>query len=288
MVEGGALAQQNLDDDNSELRSSLARRNSRNETLNAAIESLQAAERQIEQARANINSQNAVIGRAESELGSVSQNLAFNTINAPINGIVGSFDENKIGDYVSVGEQLTTITNNQSFDLNISIPIENRDRLEVGLPVETINTDGNAELEGEITYVAPLVQQNTQSVLAKATFTNANSLRDREYARVRVIWNERPGVLVPTVAVSSLAGQNFVYVATEDNSQEDADSSLIVQQRPVNLGNIENQSYQVISGLEPGERIAVSNVPSLNDGAEIEPTEEGETAVSSGKKEAEE
>ncbi|VEP15676.1 Efflux transporter, RND family, MFP subunit (fragment) [Hyella patelloides LEGE 07179] len=128
LVEGGAVAQQDLDDDNRDLKSSLAQRNSRKETLNAAIESLQAAERQVEQSRANIDSQNAIIRRTEAELGSISQNLAFNTINAPIDGIVGSFDDNKVGDYVSVGEELTTITNNQSFDLNINIPVEYRDR----------------------------------------------------------------------------------------------------------------------------------------------------------------
>ncbi|MDJ0635258.1 MAG: efflux RND transporter periplasmic adaptor subunit [Xenococcaceae cyanobacterium MO_188.B29] len=273
LVEGGALAQQNLDDDNRDLKSSIAQRNSRQETLNAAIKSLQAAERQVEQARANIESQNASIRRAEAELGSISQNLAFNTINAPIDGIVGSFDDNKIGDYVNVGEQLTTITNNQSLDLNINIPVEYRDRLEISLPVETINQEHSVGVVGEITYVAPLVQQNTQSILTKVTFTNENSLRDREYVRVRVIWDKKPGILIPTTAVSTLGGQSFVYLAKEDNSQS-GNTSLIAQQQPIKLGSIQAQDYQVISGLQTGDRIAVSNILSLRDGTPIEPAEE--------------
>ena len=271
LVEGGALAKQELDNDNRDLKSSLAQLNSRQEALNAAIKSLQAAEKRIEQARANIDSQSAAIRRAEAELASVNQNLAFNTINAPIDGIVGSFDDKKVGDYLDIGEQLTTITNNQNLELNLNIPIENRDRLKTGLVVETVN--GGAR--GQITYIAPLVQQNTQSILTKVNFSNAESLRDQEYMRVRVIWNESPGLLVPTIAVSSLAGQNFVFVATENDSQDNnSQTSLIVQQKPVKLGKIQNQDYQVISGLEPGDRIAVSNVLILRDGVSIRESEE--------------
>ena len=288
LVEGGALAQQQLDDDKRELESSTAQLNSRQETLNAARQSLLAADKQVEQARANIDSQNAAIKRAEAELGSTRQNLDYNTIAAPIDGIVGSFDDNKVGDYVSTGEELTTITNNQNLEINVNIPIEYRDRLQPGLKVETINQDGSTGIEGEISYIAPSIQQDTQSILTKVTFSNQGSLKDREYLQVRVIWDEKPGILVPTTAVSTLGGQNFVYVAkekqseaeAEDDSQEQGGSpqvpagSLIAQQRPIKLGSIQDQNYQIVSGLKEGDRIAVSNILSLRDGTQIEPAEE--------------
>ena len=312
LVEGGALAQQELDDDNRELRGSTAQLNSRRETLNAARQSLLAADKQVEQARANINSQEAAIKRAEAELGSVSQNLDYNTIAAPIDGIVGAFDDNKVGDYVSAGEELTTITNNQNLEINVNIPVENRDRLKTGLTVETINQDGSTGTKGEISYIAPLVQQDTQSILTKVVFPNQGSLKDREYLRVRVIWDEKPGVLVPTTAVSTLGGQNFVYVAKEKqseaeansdssnsdraNNEENADSqsaqspevpagSLIARQQPVKLGSIQNQDYQIVSGLKEGDRIAVSNILSLRDGTQIKPAEEAQSTSEVGSRE---
>lgn len=320
LVESRVSPRQDLDDDNRDYKSSIAQRNFSKETLNAAIKSLEAAEKEVDQARANIDSQNATIKRAEAELGSISQNLAFNTINAPIDGIVGSFDDNKVGDYVSVGEELTTITNNQSFDLNINVPVEYRDHLKPGLTVETISQDDSTGVEGTITYVAPLVQQNTQSILTKVTFPNNGSLKDREYLRVRVIWNKQPGVLIPTSAVSTLGGQNFVYIAKEkqskakgsfkgesnnvraDGSKKNSSSSqaqgeqsleevsagaLVAQQQPIKLGSIQEQNYQVISGLEEGDRIAVSNILSLRDGAAIKPASE-EQAVSNAETQVEE
>ena len=291
LVEGGALAQQELDNDRTESQSATAQLNSRKETLNAARQSLEAAEKQVEQARANVNSQEATIKRAEAELGSVSQSLAYNTISAPIDGIIGRFDR-KVGDYVNVGEELSTLTNNQNLELNINIPVEQRDRLKPGLTVETINDDGSTGIEGKISYIAPLVQQSTQSVLTKVIFPNNGSLKDREYQRVRVIWSEEPGVLVPTTAISTLGGQNFVYIAkeqeksdnaeanndaqAEENSENSGDnaSSLVAAQQPIKLGSIQEQEYQVISGLKEGDRIAVSNILSLRDGASIKEQEE--------------
>lgn len=290
LVKGGALAQQNLDNDNSTLKSSIFQLKSQKETLNAAIKSLEAAEKQVDQASANISTQNATIKRTEAELASTSQNLAFNTINAPIDGILGSFEQKKVGDYVNVGDELTTITNNQDFDLNINIPVENRDRLKLGLAVETVNQDGSPGAAGKITYIAPLVQQTTQSILTKVVFPHQENLKDQEYVRVKVIWDEKPGILVPTTAISTLGGQDFVYVAKEKRSQstestekqgsvsaEASSESLIAEQHSIKLGSIQAQDYQVISGLKQGDRIAVSNILNLRDGAAIQTVEEKQT-----------
>jgi RND family efflux transporter MFP subunit len=290
LVQGGALAQQELDNDNRQLKSSIARLKSQQETLNAVIKSLEAAEKQVEQAQANISTQNATIKRTEAELASTSQNLAFNTINAPIDGILGSFEQKKVGDYVSVGDELTTITNNQNFDLNINIPIENRDRLKLGLSVQTVNQDGSPGVAGKITYIAPLVQQTTQSILTKVVFPHQENLKDQEYVRVKVIWDEQPGILVPTTAISTLGGQDFVYLAKEKPSQspestgkqgsvsaQTSSPSLIAEQHSIKLGSIQAQDYQVISGLKQGDRIAVSNILNLRDGAAIQTVEAKQT-----------
>jgi hypothetical protein len=140
--------------------------------------------------------------------------------------------------------------------------------------------------------------------LTKVVFSNQKNLKDREYVRIKVIWDKKPGILVPTTAISTLGGQDFVYIAkqkqfnseqksgsnkTETKAKEVRDSqttdkkdsptqaspdSLIAAQQPIKLGSIQAQDYQVISGLKEGDRIAVSNILSLRNGAAIKPTEE--------------
>jgi len=83
--------------------------------------------------------------------------------------------------------------------------------------------------------------------------------------RAKVIWGKRRGVLIPASAVSRVAGENFVYVAQK------GESKLIARQKPVKLGEIQGNNYQVIDGLQPGEKLIVSNIIKLSDGAAIIP-----------------
>ncbi len=266
LVEGGARAQQDLDDKTRDLETNMARLVARKEALNASLKSLQAAERRVDQSLANVNSQKASVARAEAQLASISQNLVYNTVKAPIDGIVGSFDDKKVGDTVNVGTPITTLTDNQLFYLNIGVPTEYRSQLKVGLPVKIINGDGSDGVTGKITFISPVVNQSTQAIQTKVTFKNDGSLRDREYVTVKVIWQENPGLLVPTRAVSILGGQKFVYVATPGDS---AEAELVAKQQPVTLGTIQGQAYQVISGVEEGDKIVVTRILDLKDGTAI-------------------
>jgi multidrug efflux pump subunit AcrA (membrane-fusion protein) len=120
---------------------------------------------------------------------------------------------------------------------------------------------------GQISFVSPQVNSNTQSILAKASFPNPEGkLRDGQKVRARVIWGKGPGVLIPTKAVTPIAGKDFVYVA-----QTQGQSQLIARQKAVKLdkGRIQGNSYPVIEGLQPGEKLIVSGIQNLSDGAAI-------------------
>ncbi len=273
LVQGGAQPQQDLDDKTRDLNTKLAQRSARKEALNASTESLNAAEKRVEQSLANVDSQKAAVKQSEAELGSVSQNLAFNTINAPISGVVGSLNQKKVGDFVNIGQQITTVTDNQLFYLNISIPTEYRSQLKLGLPVKIVKKNGSEGITGKMTFISPEVDSTTQSILTKVAFQNDGSLRDREYVQVKVIWQENPGLLVPTRAVTTLGGQKFVYVATPGDSEE---AGLVAKQQPVKLGTIQGQEYQVVSGVEEGDQIVVTRILDLKDGTPI--TEESVTS----------
>lgn len=236
-------------------------------SLKSAIDNLRATQKRVEGARAQVDQAKASIGAAQGNKGAIEQNLLYNRIQAPINGILGDFNKKKIGDYLQAGEDFTTITDNREFHLNVSIPIEYRERIRLGLPVEKINSDGTVGVKGEVTYISPLVEQNAQAVLVKMTFRNDGTLRDREYVKVRVIWEQKPGVLIPATAVSSIGQQKFVFVAQEET--QEGKNTLVAKQMPVSVGNIQGQSYQVISGVKPGDKIALNKILELKDGRAI-------------------
>ncbi|BAZ43926.1 RND family efflux transporter MFP subunit [Chondrocystis sp. NIES-4102] len=279
LVKQGAQSQQNLDERTRDLNAAIAQTEALKAALNASQKTLNASQERVSAARSAIAGQQAALSQAGARVGIAQDNLEFNRLTAPISGIVGDIQP-KIGDYVETGEQVTSIVQDQSLELNINVPIEQRNRLKLGLPVEIIDTKGKAIAKGDINFIAPSVDRTSQGILVKAAVNNNGQLQDDTVVGVRIIWAEKTGILIPTEAVSRIAGKNFVFLA-QQVKQEDGKTALIAKQKPVELGAIQGQSYQVISGLQAGDRLITSGTLNLTDGVPITTQAPGGQAVSS-------
>jgi len=273
LVEQGAQSQQELD---------VARRD-----LEVARATLNAARDEIAAAQANLNQAEADLEQARANQAAAQQNLQDRTVAAPIAGTVGNLDV-KLGDLVDTSTIITTITENAALELDLQVPIEQRDRLQIGLPVELLPVDGETAIAtGSISFISPSTDADTQTVLVKARFENAQGrLQDAQKVEARLIWSETTGVLVPTSAITRLGGQTFVYVADEGTEEELPPPEAlppgmpapeqVARLRPVQLGRIQGNSFEVLSGLEAGETIVVSGILNLQDGTPILPQSETE------------
>lgn len=233
-----------------------------------AIAALKAAEERVKAAEASLQEAEARLSRSQADQAVAREDLQDNRVIAPIDGVVGNVPV-KVGDYVTTSDTLTSIIQNQALDLNLSIPIERSPELRVGMPVELVDTQGKPLVRGRISFVSPEVSAADQSVLAKASFPNNGALKDGQFVRAKVIWQSGPGVLVPSAAVTRVAGQTFVYVAEQAAGENGGEAKQVARQRRVELGNIQGNEYQVLSGVKAGEQIIVSGILNLQDGAPI-------------------
>ncbi|MGP0127985.1 MAG: efflux RND transporter periplasmic adaptor subunit [cyanobacterium endosymbiont of Rhopalodia musculus] len=219
-----------------------------------------------------------VIAQAEAD---VAENLARvriaevnvnkTRIIAPISGIIGEIPV-KVGDYIKQGDIFTTLTANKIVELNLSIPLEKVPQLQLGLPVEILDLSRKPTLKGRISFISPYVTANSQLILAKATFNNIQqNLLNHQFIEARIIWNKRPGLLIPANAVSHLGAQTFVFVAQVDESFKSDKPKLVAKQRQVILGSLQGNNYQVLNGLKAGEKIITAGILRLRDGAVIQP-----------------
>jgi multidrug efflux pump subunit AcrA (membrane-fusion protein) len=274
LVDQGALARQQLDILTKDLRSA-----------QAAVET---SRKRIEQARASRSVAESELNRAKGARDRTIQELGDTTIVAPFDGMVGDIPV-KLGQVVSSSDTLSTVTQNDSLDLRLAVPLERSADLRISQRVELLNNAEKRLTAGRISFISPQVNENAQSVLAKATFANKDGkLRSGQFVRARVIWQERPGVLIPTAAISRLGSETFVYVAQpldEECKKKLAAApsaappgapappppELIARQRPVQLGRIQDNRYQILKGIEPDERVIVSGVLNLSDCAAVLP-----------------
>ena len=256
LVTEGAQAQQQLDIAQNNIDTAIA-------TLNAAEKDVNAAQAGIAEARSNVQ-------QAQAQVAAQQVNLNQKQVVAPIDGIVGDFSF-KAGDYVNVGQTLTTITQNDALNMRITVPSNNANQLRLGLPVELLDASTGERLTtGSLNFISPQVNSDAQSILVTARFDNADGkLRDGQYVRARIIWNQKSGILIPAAAINRIGGQSFVYVVEEDNSKGTPQS--VVHQKSVQLGDVQNDRYPILEGVKVGDQIAVSNILKLRDGAPIQP-----------------
>ena len=193
------------------------------------------------------------------------QQLAYYDIRAPFTGVVGDIPVH-LGDYVSTTTVLTTVDENADLEAYIYIPTERAGVVRQGLPVEILDSAGKTLVNSRISFLSPQVDNGLQSILAKAEIPrSAQILRNQQLVRARVTWSTAPAPVVPVLAVSLVGGQTFVYLASPKGE------GYIAHQVPVMLGETVGNTYPVISGLKPGDKVITSGLQFLQEGVPVNP-----------------
>jgi len=191
--------------------------------------------------------------------------LGYYHLAAPFDGIVGDVPVH-LGDYVSATTMLTTVDENRDLEAYIYIPTERVTQIRKGLPVVILDNQEHELARTAIDFVSPQVDNGLQGILAKAPVkADLSRIRNLQQIKARVIWTTSSIPVVPVLAVSRLGGQTFVYVATNQGGK------YFARQRPITIGDTVGNNYAVKSGLQNGDKVIVSGIQFLIDGAPVQP-----------------
>ncbi len=192
------------------------------------------------------------------------EQLAYYQVRAPFAGIVGDIPVHQ-GDYVSPTTTLTTVDEDRDLEAYIYVPTERSSLVHNGLPVELLDTDGKSLTKSSIYFVSPQVDNTTQSILAKAPISPSSKLRNQQIVNARVTWDSKASPTVPVLAVTKIGGASFVYLAVPQGTGFTAHLSTVT------LGDPVGNNYPVLTGLKPGDRVIVSGLQFLQEGAPVRP-----------------
>jgi RND family efflux transporter MFP subunit len=191
--------------------------------------------------------------------------LAFYRVDAPQNGTVGDIPV-RVGDRVTTATVITTIDDKSGLEAYIQVPLDRSTQVRLGLPVQLLDNDGKVVTSNPITFVAPRVDDQTQTVLVKSLLREQTpaSVRVLQFVRARIVWREVPGLKIPVTAVVRISGQFFCFVAEPGQG-----GALVAKQKPIEVGEVAGNDYVVRSGLKAGDKLIVSGIQKIGDGAPV-------------------
>lgn len=206
-------------------------------------------------AQAAVRAARAAVSQRQVELGN-------HVVRAPVPGVIGDVQV-RLGDYVTATTRLTAIAGGNELELTVAVPAARARRLATDTAIELLGDDGKVLASSKAFYVAPEADPRTQLVPVKATFDGDLGFRPAELVRARVVYAVGTALQVPALAIVRQSGQAFVYaVTTRDGKQ-------VVERRQVQLGALGRDGFVVEQGLAPGDKIAVSSIQTLRDGAAV-------------------
>lgn len=224
-----------------------------------SLDAYQQAQQALENSKADYDSATASRKTAEEQ-------LAYYTIRAPFDGVVGDVPVH-VGDYATTSTMLTTVDESKDLEAYVYVPTERVSQLRQGLEVDLLDTNDKLLEKTRIDFISPQVDSSLQGILVKAPVHLApEQLRNQQLVKARVVWSTAPTAVVPVLAVTRLGGQPFVYLAKEQGG-----GHYIAAQVSVTLGDTVGNSYAVTSGLNAGDRVITSSTQFLVNGMPVMP-----------------
>lgn len=226
-----------------------------------------------DQAMAELQVSKANVSQAQAALESAQVNLDYTSVNAPVSGIISLSDVN-VGNVVDAGTKLATITPMNPIEVRFQLPqqqafdlrqqrSQQQGEITASLQFPDLQETDTPPLEGKLDFLGSRVDKNTSTVQARAVFENPeDKFLPGQFVRVKLQGMQRFDVMaVPEIAVTQGLMGPQVFVLDDDNK---------ARTRTITLGELAGLRQIITDGLEPGDRVIVSDPGGLKAGDPID------------------
>ena len=223
--------------------------------------------------KANLDEGLANLLEAQAAVDTVKAHLEDRVIRAPFDGRIGLRTISP-GALVETGDIITTLDDISLVKLDFNVPSAYLSTLKPGLQIEARSTAFPGEVfEGQIRSVSNQIDPTTRSITARAVIDNSDDrLRPGLLMTVTLFKSPRTATLAREEALVPSGSKNFVMVVGEDS---------VAERREVSIGTRQEGWVEILSGVEPGERVMTHGTIKARPGQPVEviTAEEGEQTL---------
>lgn len=209
----------------------------------------------------NAKNLRASIQASEATMKLAGRQLRDTEIRAPFDGFVQKRFVN-MGELVKTQMPVMAIVQLDPLKVTAEIPEKMAPWINAGQAVDLkVDAYQDRSFTGKVSRISPAVNTATRAFPFEALVPNKDAvLKPGTFARVHIESGKVDSVLtVPYAALQYRYGVNRVFVVTGDK--------LVI--RELSVGERVGDRIEVMSGVKAGERVAITDVDSLNDGAPI-------------------
>ena len=213
----------------------------------------------------NVNTARASLAQALAQLALAEKAVADVAVIAPFSGFI-SERKVSLGEYVQPSTAVVTLLKIDPLRLRLMIPGVQAGQIRVGQTVTaTVDAFPEQTFSGRITAVNPAISAEARSFIVEARVPNPDAVLKPGMFSVATIDQGRTvkTMLVPKRAVIEDANTNSYRVFVVD--KENRARLRVVQLAARDAGD----SIRIVSGIQPTDRVATSNLAQLYDGAEV-------------------
>lgn len=205
-----------------------------------------------------VNAKNA-LASAERTLRNARENTV---LTSPISGVVTARNYDP-GDMTGA-QPILTVAKVQPVKIVINVSESELSKIRKGMHADiTFDTYGDETFNGTVSMVAPTVDPASRTFGVEITMPNSDSrVLPGMFGRVKFSLGTAEHVVVPDRAVVKQPGSGNHYVYVYSNGK--------VSYNKVELGQRLDNSYELLSGVEPGSQVVVSGQGKLANGMEVE------------------
>lgn len=228
---------------------------------------------------------------AQSDLVAKQEALNKTSVHSPINGVVGHLENTKPGKYLQQGDSTFYIVNNENLSIDLSIPALQAKQIQLNQQVKMYDeTNSDILGTGKITFIPPYFEEGLDNkaentILVRANFVNEKKgLRTLQLIRSKIIIGSKQNPGLPATSTLFKAQQPYTYqlvpiktflkTAEIDPQRKQAMRALppgtyVARETPLILGNLQDNHFPVLSGLEAGDLVATSGSRMLSTGMPV-------------------
>ncbi len=211
---------------------------------------------------------NAKLQKAQSELNLAKTHLGFTEIRAPFSGIVGKFEDVRLGSLLDEGELLTTLTDNSKMWVYFNVPeaeyldyVTGTDKNGKTVNLRLANNSLYAP-SGKIETIESDFNNETGNIAFRAGFSNPKRIL-RHGQTGTILWPKElhEVTLIPQKTTYEVLDKKFVFLV---------DSTGTVQSNEVKVEDELNHIYVIKGGLQPKDRFLLEGLRKVKSGEHIQ------------------